>query len=296
MEKNVSEKIIIFFHIYYVDVIDEYLWYLNNIKNTKYTFDLYVSLCEEVKTDKVIQQLTNFDPKVIITLCQNRGADIGGFISSLRAHPIDFSIYSSVLYLHTKKSESYGKEVSLLWRGQLLNDTLINSDLIEHCITTIKNKTGIIGSNNCHIHTNSLFIYDTEVKHYNSLCNLLSLNHNDTCYFITGTIFWAHPSIFSYIQKSPIKEDNFKNTFAHFGLLEHGFERIFGTISNNLNLPVIGISLDIDNQIYHKYFKMNKNINSIHRRVFKISKIVTLPNETIIRNMLKIKYLRLSRK
>jgi hypothetical protein len=29
-----------------------------------------------------------------------------------------------------------------LWRGQLLNDTLINSDLIEHCIGTIKNKTG----------------------------------------------------------------------------------------------------------------------------------------------------------
>ena len=54
MEKNVSEKIVIFFHIYYVDVIDEYLWYLNNIKSTKYAFDLYVSLCEEVKTNETL--------------------------------------------------------------------------------------------------------------------------------------------------------------------------------------------------------------------------------------------------
>jgi hypothetical protein len=41
------EKIIIFFHIYYVDLLDEYLWYLNNIKTVKYSFDLYVSICDK---------------------------------------------------------------------------------------------------------------------------------------------------------------------------------------------------------------------------------------------------------
>jgi lipopolysaccharide biosynthesis protein len=295
MEEIVSEKIIIFFHIYYVDLLDEYLWYLNNIKTTRYTFDLYVSLCEEIKTDDVIQKLIEFDPKVVITLCQNRGADIGGFFSSLRSHVIDFSIYSSVLYIHTKKTEQYGKEVSYLWRGQLLNDILINADLIEYCISSIKNKIGILGSSKSHIHTDSLFIYESEKDNYNLLCELLSLTHSDTCYFISGTIFWAHPMIFSFIQNSFITANNFKNTFSHFGLLEHAFERIFGTISNNLNLPVIGISLDIDNPVYHKSFNLLKSTNPIQKIIFKISEKIILPNEKNITDALKRKY-RLCRK
>ena len=280
---KIYEKIIIFFHIYYINLIDDYLWYLNNIKKTKYSFDLYVSLCKDVETKETINKLLAFDSNVKITICKNRGADIGGFISSLRNYSINFDLYNSVLYIHTKKSITYGKLQSYLWRGELLNDILINSDLIEFCINEIKqNNVGIIGSSKYNINS-KLSLCSHEKEHFDNLCNILSLTHTDNDYFIAGNIFWSSPEIFKIIQNSSIIPDNFKEEFAHTNLLEHGFERIFGCISRNLNLSVLGIKLDIDNPIYYNSFNVLKNIirnNNI--KTFKISETIILPYENML--------------
>jgi hypothetical protein len=70
--------------------------------------------------------------------------------------------------------------------------------------------------------------------------------------------------------------------FEHNSLLAHGFERIFGNISNELNLPILGIILDIQSNVYHSNFKLYKEFydNNI---VFKINNIITLPNESEIK-------------
>jgi lipopolysaccharide biosynthesis protein len=142
------DKIIIFFHIYYTKLIDEYLWYLNNLKKSDYTFDLYISICDKVLNDEIRNKLTTFKSDVIITICENRGADIGGFFHTLRKNKIDFTKYEAVLYLHTKQSNHLGQEVSYKWRGNLLNDILILPDLINYCVKKIKDDNiGIIGSN-----------------------------------------------------------------------------------------------------------------------------------------------------
>ena len=284
---KIYEKIIIFFHIYYIDLLDEYLWYLNNIKKTKYSFDFYVSLCKDVNTIETTNKLLSFDSNVKITLCKNRGADIGGFFSTLRNYPINFDLYDSVLYLHTKKSETYGKRGSYLWRGELLNDILINSDLIEYCINEIKqNNVGIIGSSRCIVNT-KLTLSPDEKVHYDNLCNRLSLTQNDNDCFIAGTIFWANPKIFKIIQNSNIIPDNFKEQFAHGNLLEHGFERIFSRISANINLSILGIKLDIDNPVYYYSFNIFKNIiRNDNIKTFKILKSIILPNENIIKKII----------
>jgi lipopolysaccharide biosynthesis protein len=318
---KISEKIIIFFHIYYIDLIDDYLWYLNNIKKTKYSFDLYVSLCKDVETEEIINKLLSFDSNIKITICKNRGADIGGFISSLRNYPINFDLYNSVLYLHTKKSITYGKFQSYIWRGQLLNDILINKELIEFCINEIKqNNVGIIGSSRCNINTNLSFLFNKKEKnnieivgnnkcnnntnlsffsneknHYDNLCNMLSLQQTDNDYFIAGTIFWSSPKIFKIIQNSSIIPDNFKEQFAHKDLLEHGFERIFGCISQNLNLSVLGIKLDIENPIYYYSFNILRSaIRNNNIKIFKILESIILPYENIIKKINfinKLKYI-----
>jgi len=294
ISNKISEKIIIFFHIYYIDLLDEYLWYLNNIKKTKYNFDLYVSLCQDVETIETINKLKEFDPNVKIKLCENRGADIGGFISSLRNYEIDFDLYTSVLYLHTKKSATYGLENSYLWRGELLNDILINSDLIEYCVNQIKeNNVGIIGSSRCVTNIDlSLDLYNIEKSHYETLCNILSITPNKNMFFIAGTIFWANPKIFKIIQNSSIVPDNFKKIFLHNGLLEHGFERIFGSISESINLSVLGMKLDINNPVYYNSFIIFKNHKKgMNINIFKISESIILPYENIINHIKRKKNL-----
>ena len=286
------EKIIIFFHIYYVDLLDEYLWYLNNIKTTKYSFDLYVSICDESINEIIINKLKNFDQNVKITICENRGADIGGFFTSLRNNSINFDLYKSVLYLHTKKSNSYGEEISYTWRGQLLNDILINNDLIEFCINKIKENNGLIGSNRCIFDiNNSLIAYNNEKLNYNTLCDLLNIKHIENSLFVAGTIFWSHPSIFKFIQNSNITKDNFKVTFDHCNLLEHSFERIFGNISYYLKLNIYGINLDIDNNIYDQSFFLYKNQVNTKIFTFKINNVIILPNQLTIQNIIKKKKL-----
>jgi len=290
------EKIIIFFHIYYVDLLDEYLWYLNNVKTIKYSFDLYVSICDKSIDNIIINKLKDFDQGVKITICENRGADIGGFFASLRNNSINFDSYNSVLYLHTKKSSQYGEEISYTWRGELLNDILINKDLIEFCIQKIKENNGIIGSSRCIYDINqSLTTYNTERLNYNTLCDILNIKHIENSLFVAGTIFWSHPSIFKFIQNSNITTDNFKLTFNHSNLLEHSFERIFGNISYYLKLNVYGIKLDINNNIYDQSFYLYKNPSNINIFIFKINNIIILPNQITIQNIIKKKKLVINR-
>jgi lipopolysaccharide biosynthesis protein len=286
------EKIIIFFHIYYVDLLDEYLWYLNNIKTTKYSFDLYVSLCDECTNDTIINKLKLFDKNVKITICENRGADMGGFFTTLRNNIINFNLYVSVLYLHTKSGLLYGEEISYTWRGALLNDILINHDLINFCIGKIKENIGMIGSNQCVSDINdSLNIHKDERLNYNFLCKTLNITHQENSLFVAGTIFWSHPNIFKFIQNTEITANNFKKTFAHNSLLEHSFERLFGNICSYLKLELYGIKLDINNDMYHQSFHLFKTPSNLNIISFKINTIITLPNQLVIQNLIKKKKL-----
>ena len=279
-----DNKIIVFFHIYYTDLLDEYLWYLNNIKKSSYDFDLYVSICNEVLTDIVKKKLTDFKSNVIITICNNKGADIGGFFHTIRNPKLDFSNlskYSACLYLHTKQSGQHGSNVSYMWRGQLLNDTLLSTELVNFCVDKIKNRTGLIGSNRCIFTINSSFkLYKKEEEYYKNLCKRLKLKLNNS-YFVAGTIFWINLDIIKYIINSDITPNDFNQNFGHYGQLEHGFERIYGNISTELNLPIFGINLDIKSEAYHTNFKLYKEIynNTI---LFKINNYIFLPNETEI--------------
>jgi lipopolysaccharide biosynthesis protein len=279
-----NNKIIVFFHIYYTDLLDEYLWFLNNIKKSNYDFDLYVSICNDVLNDEINKKLTDFKSNVIITICNNKGADIGGFFHTIRNTKLNFkdlSKYCACMYLHTKQSRQHGMNISYTWRGQLLNDTLISPDLVNFCVDKIKNKTGIIGSNRCIFSINNSFkSYKKEEEYYKNLCRRLKLNINKS-YFVAGTIFWINLEIINFIINSDITPNDFNQEFSHFGQLEHGFERIFGNISTELKLPIIGINLDIKSEIYHETFKL---FNEIYNNyiIFKIDNNIILPNENEI--------------
>jgi len=279
-------KIIIFFHIYYTELIDEYLWYINNVKKSNYEFDLYVSICEEVLTEDVKNKLLYFCSNITITLCENRGADIGGFFHTIRKNNINLTNYCSCLYLHTKQSSHIGPIYSYQWRGQLLNDILISPDLVNYCSNSIEEGSGIIGSNRCIYKINdSLKEYTNEKEHYNNLCKRMKLNKNPT-YFVAGTIFWINIKIIEFIINSDIKPDDFKVMFEHSGLLEHGFERIFGNISTELNLPIIGVNLDIDSIFYPTNFKLY-NFTYSNTITYKIIKKILTPNDNKILKLKK---------
>jgi len=279
-----NNKIIVFFHIFYVHLIDEYLWYIDNIKKSNYDFDFYVSICKEVYNDDVKNKLVDFKSDVIITISENRGADIGGFFHTIRNNKINIDNYCACMYLHTKESKHFGELTSYIWRGQLLNDTLLTPDLVNYCVDEIKKNTGLIGSSRC-INLISKFLSNPdEIIHYKNLCQRLNLNLNSS-YFIAGTIFWCNPKIIKNIINSNINISDFEPGFAHNGLLAHAFERIFGNISTNLKLPIVGIYLDIESRVYHLKTILS-NLTYENKHIFKINdNNIIIPNQE---NIIKI--------
>lgn len=287
---DITKNVIVFFHIYYIDLIDEYLWYLDNIKKSNYTFDLYVSICKDVSNDNVINKLIHFKSDVKITYCENQGADVGGFFSTLRNPEININLksYNAWLFLHTKKSNHLGKEISYYWRGQLLNDTLISPELVNTCIEKITNENiGIVASNRCIYNIKeSLIHYNSEQLMYDLLCKRFKINHVNNSNFIGGTIFWANMNILKLIIDSDIVPNDFEKKFEHVGLLQHGFERMFGNLSAFLNLPILGINLNIDNSVYHSNYKLYHFIYN-NTFTFNIDK-----NNIILPNYDNIKYIK----
>ena len=287
---NTIKHVLVFFHIYYIELIDEYIWYINNIKNSDYTFDLYVSICKDVSDDESINKLTKFKPDIKITYCENQGADVGGFFSILRnpEFNINLELYNAWLFLHTKKSNHLGKEISYYWRGQLLNDTLICPELVNTCIEKITNENiGIVASNrSIYSIKDSLIHYNTEQEMYNLLCKRFKINHIDDSNFVGGTIFWANMNILKLIVESDIVPEDFEKKFEHVGLLQHGFERMFGNLSAFLNLPILGINLNINNSVYHSSFRLYRyDYTNTYTFNIDVNNKINLPNYITIRNI-----------
>jgi lipopolysaccharide biosynthesis protein len=289
-----KDKIIIFFHIYYVNLIDEYLFYINKINNSDYSYDLYISICKEVCSDDIINKLKKFKNDVIITQCENLGADSGGFINTLRNNEINLDLYIGCLYIHTKQSAHCGNINSYIWRSLLLNDILITEKLVNYCIAKI-NSNGIIGSNRCISLVKESIYMESERIYYKQLCNRLNIDPDINSYFVAGTIFWANINIIKEIQKSDISLNDFQNKFMHHGLMEHSFERFFGTISNKLNLPILGMNINVKNNIHMNEYKNLKIHGSVIYNNFDTFQINESINISYIEDIIKEKKL-LSRK
>ncbi len=255
-----DKKIIVFFHIFYTDMIDEYLFYLKNIKESSFKFDLYVSICNEKINKPIEDKLKNFKEDVIITICENRGADIGGFISILNNQKIELKNYNSWLFIHTKQSNHLELNRSIWWRRALLNDILLNPELVNICVNKIIDGIGIIGSSR-HVELCRTCL-DNE-NEFKRGCKLVNVKPDIESLFIGGTIFWANMKILEKIINSNISIKEFEKNFEHSGLLQHGFERVFGVISKHFNLPVLGIKLNVQNKNYYNNLKKYEYVDNI---------------------------------
>ena len=96
--------------------------------------------------------------------------------------------------------------------------------------------------------------------------------------------------------------ENFDKEYKHSGLLEHGFERLFGGLCSKINIKILGIDLKINNPIYNYNFHPFKNSNyanangdartNLNNKIFEIKKTIILPNQIEIlkkkRNLIRL--------
>lgn len=117
-----NKSIAVHLHLFYFDLLPEFIWYLNNIP---YKFDLYIS-CQidgpVKKITKMAKKIKNVN-QVIVKECQNRGRDIAPLYVWFRE---EIEKYDFFLHMHSKKSLYTGTE-KVGWR-QMSLDSLLGSE------------------------------------------------------------------------------------------------------------------------------------------------------------------------
>ncbi len=121
-----DKSIAVHLHLFYFDLLPEFIWYLNNMP---YKFDLYIS-CQ---VDGPVKKITKMAKKiknvnhVVVKECINRGRDIAPLYVWFRD---DIEKYDFFLHMHSKKSLYTGTE-KIGWRQMSLDSLLGSEEIIK---------------------------------------------------------------------------------------------------------------------------------------------------------------------
>lgn len=236
-----NSEIAVLLHLYYTDLLPEFISYLKNIKQD---YDLYITLVKGTNDlDKTIKEIFNFKEDANILLVENKGLDIGGTFMIMKKIIEDKKSYKYYLKLQTKKSllapDNYGET----WRKDLCK--ICDSELnVHNSLNLLKlYNVGMIGNKKNICDSNGLY---NNIHIVNQYAKKFKLNL-DNLEFIGGTMFWVKGDIWENFFKSiniDLEYSKFCNgsfTDSKHGTYTHSMERIFGIIIKSNKLKIIGI-------------------------------------------------------
>lgn len=229
-----GNKVLVLFHCFYLDVIDEICSYIKNLNN----IDIYINVVSngpddpDEMTKRLESQLYGYNFKIFKQ--ENRGRDIGGFVSLLSN--IDLKEYSKAFLVHTKKSPHLKENTSKNWRKNLLSAILLDKSVANQTlklldthgiVCTSKHISRSIGSNK---------------EYFEDILSKLSINNREI-EFLAGTMFACKTDILIPIKEclefSNFEKGNYQNlNFNTDGQLAHAVERVFFNICKELKYPI----------------------------------------------------------
>jgi hypothetical protein len=236
---NNESEIAVILHLYYTDLLPEFISYLKNIKQD---YDLYLTLVKgSPMLAKTINEIYKFKQDTNILLVENKGLDIGPAFLVMKNIIENGKSYKYYLKLHTKKSplinfgETWRKELCKICVSEINVHNSLNLLKLDN-VGMIANKKNICGFKD--MYTNS-DIVKQYVKKFN-----LSLNNFE---FVGGTMFWVDGELWENFFKSiniDLEYSRFCNGSFNDkkeGKYTHSMERIFGVIVKHNKLKIIGI-------------------------------------------------------
>ena len=218
-QNRVSKKLLVHFHLFYIDQTDFFISKLQNISGIN--FDLYVTMIS--KNSEAAQKILSFKPDAKIIIVPNTGYDVYPFIYVLQNINIDN--YDYVLKIHTKHNIKDRNKIlkPLLWSKnnfrKLLNKMINNENI------------GIIGHKVQQIYGGS----PEENEVLNPLLETLGIPAHKYHHFIPGTMFLIRTELLKFLLQIEFRQEDFKSyegcRTGDYGTLAHTLERVFGIIT-----------------------------------------------------------------
>lgn len=210
-------------HLYYVEMIPDIYRVLQNII---LPFDLHVTTPFEGDATEIFSTFSKLARSVSIYCSENRGRDIGPFVSIYRSGMLDR--YDVVLKMHSKKSTYSNK--GNFWRDRLYQSIAGDSLTALRSVALIKSgEVGIVGPHRYYL-TNDRF-WGANRETMRRLLNdmaALDLGDNLELGFFAGSMFWFAPRALKPLRDIPEASLTFEQEDGQQdGTLAHAIERIF---------------------------------------------------------------------
>lgn len=261
-----NKSIAVHVHLYYYDLIDEFVSYLNNIP---YKFDLYVS-CKDgthinsvIKKMKKIKNVQNIDAKISI----NRGRDIAPLYVQFGKK---IEKYDYFLHIHTKKSLYSGNE-RVGWRRYSL-DSLLGSESIVKMIFSLlesERKIGIFCPEVYEDVPNIALSWLANSAQGKSILDHLGIEFEDGIFsYPVGSFFWAKVEAVKPLFEYGFKYEDFQEESGQTdGTTAHALERVIAFVSRNRGYKIAFhnandkvVILDKTVKAFKQYFNLDVNL------------------------------------
>lgn len=256
---NCNYKIAVQLHLYYIDLLEEFIKYFSYIP---YKFDIMVSIVDKNKLDFVkgkLSCLNNVD-NIYVDVIKNRGRDVAPLLSAFGKKIME---YDYICHVHSKKSLFTGGEQTE-WRQHLLNGLMGSGDIVKSNLYMLENgdKAGIIYPETfCKMP----YYGHTWLKNREAGEELLTrigvTVKNEDIYidYPMGTMFWAKVNAIRQFFEADIKISEFpKEAGQTDGTVAHAFERCLGVVCryNGYNMLIFD-----DKDCTYAYNYGMKNMN-----------------------------------
>lgn len=231
-------------HLHYRDLWPEIEWFVRNIP---VPFRLLVTLSapEQGPDAALAARIRSYFPDAVVKTCENRGRDVGPFLSLLRDRSLDGC--DLICKIHGKKSPNPEEAtVRRIWRRRCLLDLLGHPSRIEEIISLLSGPgdVGMVGPGAL-LHPKPVDGPDTDANREH-VCALLKargieMAPGDYQYF-AGTMFWLRREALDLVRSLQLAAEDFPPEPApKDGSLAHAAERLFGISTRHAGLKLVGL-------------------------------------------------------
>ena len=232
LEDNKSQKIGLFFHIYFEDLIEECFHYVSNVP--EYT-DIFITTDEENKKIKIENKFSKLKNKVDVKVIENRGRDVSAFLVPNREEILKYDI---ACFAHDKKTKQLHPELKgEEFKYKCLENILGNKNFVNNIIDLfIKNpRLGLLSPpapNHAEFYGNLGREwgenYDITVELLNDLNIESNIDKSKAPIAPYGTMFWFRPKAMKkLLEKTWVYKDFPEEPNKIDGTILHAIERAY---------------------------------------------------------------------
>lgn len=233
-ELDNGTNIAVHIHVFYLDLIPEFLSALGNIQHP---FDLYVSTDSSYKAEYIKRaiaekrSLHHCIKNVYVDIFDNRGRDVVPFLKQMRPA---FARYKYICHLHTKKSKHNG--IGNQWRRYLLKNLMGSEAVVDDVLYLMEtdSSVGIVYPETFPA-VKPFMEWGSDKKNTDKLAEEMGVTikaeqvcGKDSVVFPAGDMFWARTDAVRQVLGYSFREEDIPEELGQTdGTVMHAVERMW---------------------------------------------------------------------